>query len=102
MKTFKRGESITVRVAEEFELCLEVLAMSGYEWQVAEKPTGLTILGSSFSTLADDGIGAASQQILRLRADQSGALNLRLVCKRAWDATPSETLTMHVTVRGHA
>jgi predicted secreted protein len=100
MKTFKPGESPTVRLAEEFELCLQVLGASGYEWQIADKPSGLAMLGSSFKTSADIGIGGASQQTLRLRADAPGTHLLRLVCKRAWDTTPSETLAVQVTVQG--
>jgi len=101
MKTFKPGESITVRPAEEFELGLEVQAASGYEWQVEEKATGLAVLGSSFEKPAKDRIGGASQQKIRLRADRAGRFDLHLVCKRAWEATPSETLTIEVAVQGH-
>jgi predicted secreted protein len=101
MKTFKSGESIEVRVAEEFEVCLTVLAVSGYKWEVAEKTTKLAFLGSSIRALEEDKIGGASQQTLQFRAEQPGTFDLHLVCKREWDTTPSETLTMQVTVHGH-
>jgi predicted secreted protein len=101
MKTFKPGESIAVRVAEEFELCLPVLAAAGYEWQVVEKTTGLVVFESSFQVPTDARIGGASQQILRFRADRPGAFTLRLVCKRAWEEAPSETLNVQVSVQGH-
>lgn len=103
MKTFKPGESVTVRVAEEFELPpLPVLAAAGYEWQVAGEATGLTVLGSSFRAPPEDRIGGASQQILQFRADRPGTFTLRLVCKRPWEDAPSDTLTVQVTVQGHA
>ncbi|HSW63080.1 MAG TPA: protease inhibitor I42 family protein [Dissulfurispiraceae bacterium] len=99
MKTYNPGESIKVRVPEEFELHLSVQATSGYEWKVAEKATGLSVLGSSFKPPTDDRIGGASLQVLRLRADEPGTLTLRLVCKRAWDTTPSETLVLQITAQ---
>ena len=101
MKTFKPGETIEVRVAEEFKVDLTVLAVSGYKWEVAEKTTKLAFLGSSIKVLEEDKIGGASQQILRFRAKQPGTFDLHLVCKREWDASPSETLTMPAIVHGH-
>jgi len=100
MKTFKRGESIVVREGEEFELALDVQAASGYEWQVAEKAPGLTVLGSTFAEPAKDRIGGASQQRIRFRAEQPGTAGLHLVSKRAWEAAPSESLTVQVAVQG--
>jgi predicted secreted protein len=97
MKTFQRGESIKVRLGEEFELYLEVLAASGYEWQVPEKTPGLSVLGSHFKAPGTNQIGGASEQIFRLRIDHVGSHALHLVCKRPWDTTPSESLTVEIT-----
>lgn len=99
MKTFKPDESITVQVHEEFELCLPVLASAGYEWQVSEQTSGLAVLGSSFRAPANSQVGGASQQILRLRADQVGTHSLPLVSKRPWDSTPSKTHSVRITVQ---
>jgi predicted secreted protein len=100
MKTFEPGESITVRVAEQFELRLSVLATAGYQWQIGEKAPGLTVLESHFEAPTDDRIGGASQQIFRLRADRPSKSTLRLICTQAGETTPTQTLNVPVTVRG--
>jgi len=102
MKTFKQGEPINVRLNEEFGLCLQALGAAGYEWQVLEKSPGLAVLESSFSPSTEGQIGGPSQQTLRFRGDQPGSHQLRLVCKRTWDTTPGQTLTVPVTVHDRA
>ncbi len=102
MKTFKPDETISVRVAEEFELCLPALAAAGYEWRVAGKTAELTFLKSSFRPPAKDQIGGESVQRLRLRADRPGTFLLHLVYQRQWDAAPSATREVQITVQGPA
>lgn len=101
MKGCKSDEAVSVRVNEEFETALNVLAVSGYEWQVAEADAGLELLGSSIKPRRDS-VGGEARQTLRFRARQAGTLRMRLVCKRPWDSSPSETRTVTVTVKAQA
>ena len=96
MKTFGPDELIRVRVGEEFELSLNVLAASGYEWHVAEANPGIEVLGTSFTTTGG-GIGGESRQTFRLRAQQPGTRRLLMLCKRPWDShqTDSRTVTVN-------
>jgi predicted secreted protein len=100
MKTFKPDEPIVIRPADVFELVLPVVATAGYEWQVAELTPGLVHLGVSFHAPPERRLGGTTQQALRFQAERPGRYQARLICKRSWDATPSETLTIPITVGG--
>jgi hypothetical protein len=106
MKTFKEGDSITVRVAEEFELSLLVLGAAGYQWEIAETAPGLAFLGSRGGQEEEGSgtergpIGGEFPQRLRFRADRPGTFTAHLVCRRAFgDTTPIKDLTVQVTAR---
>ena len=97
MKTFTRGNAIHVGSDEEFIVCLDVLSSGGYEWSVTEPSQGVAFLKASFDS-GKQAPGAASVQKLHFRAKSPGVHRLQLDCKRPWDSSPSEHLSLTVQV----
>jgi predicted secreted protein len=106
MKTFRPGESITVRAAEEFELSVPGLGAAGYEWKPAEATPGLTFLGSFGGEAREESterVGGEFPERLRFRADRAGTFSVHLVCRRSFgDTTPVRDLTVQVVARRRA
>ena len=96
MHVFSKPSDIQVNLGESFGVALEVQAADGYEWKPEPEPAMLEFLGSDFRR-TQPGIGGASEQVLKFRATGKGVVSLQLICKRPWDVTPRERLT--VTVR---
>jgi predicted secreted protein len=98
MDIFSRPSDIQVSRGESFGIALGAQAAGGYEWKPELEPTMLEYLGSDFRQ-TQPGIGAASEQVLKFRATGKGVVNLQLICKRPWDAAPSERRTVTVRIR---
>ena len=60
---------------------------AGYLWELQPPPVGVRLLDA-----------AAAPQRFRLQAEQRGALQLRFVLKRRWEAQAIETRTVDVDV----
>lgn len=93
-------DTIVAAVGDVFSVRLKSTPTTGYLWQIAMLPSGLSAEGSAtekqsgFEKPGDSGV-----QIFQFRAVVSGDYQIEFVLKRSWEQTPIETRRSTITVR---
>ena len=92
---------IETSVGEEFEVELEAVPTSGFQWQVAQgNPASIRLLTDDIEVTSDR-VGGPAVQRFRFEALEPGEAELRLELSRPWESKPpAEERTYRVTVRG--
>jgi predicted secreted protein len=92
---------IETRVGEEFEVELEAVPTSGFQWQVAEVDAERARLVSDDVQATSERIGGSALQRFRFEALALGEFEVRLALSRPWESKPPiEERTFRVTVHG--
>lgn len=81
----KVGDQIRVRLADP---------TTGHQWEVIDRPDGLTLDSSEFEAGAPGG----GDRVLVFTATAPGHHQLTLQRRRAWEPAAAETVTFDVTV----
>jgi predicted secreted protein len=92
---------IETRIGEEFELELEAVPTSGFQWQVDDlDPERLRLVADDLEATTERVGGSASQRF-RFEALGAGEVELRLALRRPWESKPPvEERTYRVIVHG--
>lgn len=99
MRVFAKPTDIQVKAGESFGIALEVLGAGGYQWAPEPGPALLDFVGSDFrQPQPQSRICGTSEQVLKFRPTGKGVVHLRLVCKRPWDAVPSEIKSVAIQI----
>jgi inhibitor of cysteine peptidase len=92
---------IETSIGEEFEVELEAVPTSGFQWQVARVDPARVRLVSDDIEVTSERIGGPALQRFRFEALEPGEAELRLELRRPWESKPpAEERTYRVTVRG--
>jgi Zn-dependent peptidase ImmA (M78 family)/predicted secreted protein len=89
----RRGdaEQVTPRPGDEIVVALEEIPSTGYIWQLARPPRGMSLLDSTFELPAgtdansEEVFGAAGTRFVVLRAEEPGRESLELIKKHPWE-----------------
>lgn len=92
---------IETRVGEAFDVEVEAVPTSGFQWQVAALDAERLRLVSDDLEATSDRIGGSTLQRFRFEALAPGEAELRLALARPWESKPpAEERTYTVTVHG--
>ncbi len=92
---------VETRVGEEFEVEVEAVPTSGFQWQVAGLDAERLRLVSDDLDVTSDRIGGSARQRFRFEALAEGEAEVRLALSRPWESNPpAEERTFNVTVHG--
>ena len=96
------GERVVVQPGDLVEVRVDENASTGYQWEIASKPTGVDLVSSSVES-ASSSPGASAVRVLafRVSAETEGVLKLEL--RRPWQtgATPEATFQVQIAADRH-
>jgi predicted secreted protein len=94
-------DEIEASVGEEFEVELEAVPTSGFQWQVTQLDAERLRVVSDDVEVTSERIGGSALQRFRFEALAPGEVELRLALSRPWESKPpAEERTYRVTIRG--
>lgn len=100
MKTYSRDERhIEVPVGEAFEIALEAVPTTGYQWQVEVQGEAVRLADRAFGEIPH-GFGASTTEQFRFEPLETGQASVRFTLARPWEDAPAETLVFDVHVEG--
>jgi predicted secreted protein len=92
------GSERAVAVGEELVVRLEENRTTGFRWQLAELPDGVTVADDGFEAPAAGRPGQAGLHTFRLRPTAPGDYRVAVALGRSWGAAAPER-TVEFTVR---
>lgn len=94
------GGTVTVAADDVVEIALPQTAGTGYLWEPADLPDGVTLVADRVSAAPVRAAGAATERVFALRVAGSGPVVLRL--RRPWEPPDAAERTFTVQVRAQA
>jgi predicted secreted protein len=86
---------IAAKVGDVFRVELKSTPTTGYQWQPADLPDGVELVGSDFVP-GGTAPGQGGTQRFQLRASRPGRYQVAFELKRAWETDPAGTHTFEV------
>jgi predicted secreted protein len=95
------GERVVVQPGDLVEVRVDENASTGYQWEIASKPTGVDLVSSSVESASSPGASAVRVLGFRVSAETEGVLKLEL--RRPWQtgATPEATFQVQIAADRH-
>ena len=83
----EEGPTIDVRtVPGPVTIELPEAPSTGYEWQLADAPPGVRVVGSEFAPPGESGrVGGSGVRAFRLEVDSPGRHELQFLLRRPWE-----------------
>jgi len=96
------GKSVELKVGQELLVSLESNPTTGYAWEAVDLEGGvLRQVGDWDFEPQSEAMGSGGVQTIRLKASETGSMELKLVHHRSWekDVEPLGTFSIQVTVK---
>ena len=96
------GQTLSPGVGDRIQITLPENPTTGYRWAIVEATAGLELVSDRFEKGDHSGrIGAGGERVLILVVREPGPQNLRLVLRRAWEASASDRSTFTIDLVAH-